>query len=500
MGFGAYLRIWPIGLFKWISDYDEGAYSLGARFISEGYLPYRDFVLVHPPLYDLTLAGIYKLFGYDFFYGRYFSVFLFLVCVVLAYLIVRKMARTSAGLVAAALFSVFPALSSLWYRVVQEPLGIVLTLMAIWLATDHILDGTHSRRLVFSGLCLGLALTVKFTFAPAVVAFVAAILSLRMRQQPFRVKSFLSAVFNKESWFLMGGLGFGILLVTGFFLAISPHDFITQAVSSQLTYRVGGTFQGVVARISAAWSGTITDRINTYSLLVPMVVLAILLVGRRFSRSTWFMTIMLVVCLPLCAFFKPFGETRYFVSAYTVALLAIGTLTPTFVLQPATYRSVVESISRKPAMMILLLALILSTAGSTMLMWEYNYVGTGHLTYEEVAYRETQAFFGEVHPDLVYALNPIIPALYPEIPSTVAFDTFGMLQPMKMSPEGLVSEQVTRGVDYIVVDAFSWFMRLFHYDMERTVHEIRDRGTLVKTIIPGNLPALGVEIYAVGNH
>jgi len=68
---GAYLRLWHIQhLFKWIYDYDEGAYSVGGRLISQGYLPYQDFSLVHPPLYDLLLSGIYKVFGYNFFYGR----------------------------------------------------------------------------------------------------------------------------------------------------------------------------------------------------------------------------------------------------------------------------------------------------------------------------------------------------------------------------------------------------------------------------------------------
>jgi dolichyl-phosphate-mannose--protein O-mannosyl transferase len=67
LALGTYLRLWHIQhLFKWIYDYDEGAYSLGGRFISQGYLPYQDFPLVHPPLYDLLLAGIYKVFGYNF--------------------------------------------------------------------------------------------------------------------------------------------------------------------------------------------------------------------------------------------------------------------------------------------------------------------------------------------------------------------------------------------------------------------------------------------------
>ncbi len=68
LGVGAYLRLWNIHhLFNAIHDYDEGVYSLGARFISQGYLPYQDFILAHPPLHSLTLASIYSVVGYDFF-------------------------------------------------------------------------------------------------------------------------------------------------------------------------------------------------------------------------------------------------------------------------------------------------------------------------------------------------------------------------------------------------------------------------------------------------
>ena len=87
VGLGAYLRLWQIQhLFNVVHDYDEGAHSLGAYFISQGYLPYQDFTLVHPPLYDLVLAGVYKVFGYAFLDGRYLSVALSLACIILIYL------------------------------------------------------------------------------------------------------------------------------------------------------------------------------------------------------------------------------------------------------------------------------------------------------------------------------------------------------------------------------------------------------------------------------
>ena len=92
LALGAYLRLWNIQhLFQIVHDYDEGAYALSSHFISQGYLPYQDFMLVHPPLYNLVLAAVYKVFGYSFFYGRYLSVALSLACIVLIYFVGKKM-------------------------------------------------------------------------------------------------------------------------------------------------------------------------------------------------------------------------------------------------------------------------------------------------------------------------------------------------------------------------------------------------------------------------
>ena len=124
--FGAYLRLWNINhSFDMFHDYDEGAYALGGYFISQGFLPYQDFFLAHPPLYDLTLGLLYRVFGYSFFYGRYLSVALSLACIVIIYLIGRKTHHPTAGLVAALLFAITPDTVFVAGRsVYQEPLGL----------------------------------------------------------------------------------------------------------------------------------------------------------------------------------------------------------------------------------------------------------------------------------------------------------------------------------------------------------------------------------------
>ena len=187
LALGAYLRLWNIQhLFNAIHDFDEGAYSLGARFISQGYLPYQDFLLVHPPLYNLVLASVYKIFGYSFFYGRYLSVALSLACIILIYFIGKKMYHPGAGLAAAALFAVSTEVMYYGRRVIQEPLGIFLILVAIYFAFDFI-NNRKQNRLIFCGLALGLAVATKYLFIPAVIAIVVAVAVMSMKGSSWRL-------------------------------------------------------------------------------------------------------------------------------------------------------------------------------------------------------------------------------------------------------------------------------------------------------------------------
>ena len=498
LGVGAYLRLWNVKhLFKWIYDYDEGACSMGARFISQGYLPYQDFTLVHPPFYQVVLASIYKVFGYNFFYGRYLSVFLFLVSVVLSYLIVRKLYNSSAGLVASALFVVFPGLSLLSYRVVQEPLGILLILLAVFFATDYIMRGERTNRLLLSGLCLGFALATKYTFAPAVIAFTVAIAILTMEGRWPRLRSILLAFCSRELWFLVSGIMLGFLLVTGFFIAMSPHEFLAQTMLSQFDYRVGGGLHSAVARILRFPSGGLSDTISTLCLFVPILVLVVLLIKRDYCRRNRFLLTVLLVSLPMCASFNPFGEMRYFVSAFIFTLLAIAAFTPAMDAKMLSSRLTVQTIRSNAGFIAILLLLLVFTSGVLALHQGYSYTGSGGPTYEESVYKEAVDYLEQVGAKKVYALNPIIPALSPKLSSTLEFDTFGLLFPMKQLPETIVKERLAEGVDYMVIDAFGGLLA-FKSEIGQLVQEIQKNGTLVKAIVP-EVPILGVTIYKVGN-
>jgi 4-amino-4-deoxy-L-arabinose transferase-like glycosyltransferase len=156
-----------------MGDYDQGAYSLYARLIAQGSLPYRDFIFVSPPFYVLVLSTIYRIFGYNFYYGQYLSVFLSLASIVLIYFTGRKISRPGVGLVAAAFFAVSPEMIYAGRRVTQEALCIFLVVLAIYFIVDFIITSKRSR-LIFCGLVLGLAVAAKYTFLPAALAVVGA--------------------------------------------------------------------------------------------------------------------------------------------------------------------------------------------------------------------------------------------------------------------------------------------------------------------------------------
>jgi 4-amino-4-deoxy-L-arabinose transferase-like glycosyltransferase len=213
LALGAYLRLWQIShLFNVVHDFDEGAHSLGARFISQGLVPYQDFTLVHPPLYDYLLAGVYKVFGYNFLDGRYLSVVLSLACIVLIYLIAKKMYHPTAGVFAAALFAVDTHMVYLGRRVVIETLGIFLILLAVYFAVDFIQKGSRSKALL-CGLFLGLLLAAKYMFIPAVVAIIVTVAFLSMGERFWRSLKTLGRPALWVMYFCFAAIFYAFLLL-----------------------------------------------------------------------------------------------------------------------------------------------------------------------------------------------------------------------------------------------------------------------------------------------
>ena len=67
----------------------EGWYSALAAQINQGYVPYRDFDLLFPPLYSYIITIFTSCFGYKIVFLRYLGVIIFLFTAAIAYLVFR---------------------------------------------------------------------------------------------------------------------------------------------------------------------------------------------------------------------------------------------------------------------------------------------------------------------------------------------------------------------------------------------------------------------------
>jgi hypothetical protein len=213
IGLGAYLRIWDISVwFNSLHDSEEGVYSIGARLITQGSIPYKNFFLAHPPLHELVLAGVYKFFGYSFYFGRYLSIVLSLASIIFVYIIGRKLYNPGVGTLAALLFAISPEIVY-WGRSVEpEALGIFLLILAIYSACKYT-TGRQSRWLFFCGLLLGLTASTKYTFIPGVAAVTIIILLNRLDNIFFKTINFL-----KKPSFWLTYVSFVVFLLLMFFV------------------------------------------------------------------------------------------------------------------------------------------------------------------------------------------------------------------------------------------------------------------------------------------
>lgn len=574
MALAAYLRLWNIDhLFNVLHDYDEGAYSLGARFITQGYLPYRDFILVHPPLYDLFLAGFYKVFGYSFLSGRYLSVALSLVCIVIIYLVGKRLSHPTGGLVAAALFAVSPDMVYFGRRPVQEILGIFLILLASYFALDFIQKGKRNRAFL-CGLLMGLAVATKYTFIPAVLAIIVAIVLLAMGERFWRsfrnlgrpslwvtyiclVAIFYSLVMilnwsfklhvplpfidtmywsvdvvavtilvfilpfilaiallerklpfkrwwlrfwelrrNSGLWWLVGGVALGFFAVIGFFLARMPGEFISQTILFQENKPLA-EFPSLVSLIRIAPSAPGFLEVAFLSVLLAIPIIFALLNKENFSKGVFFVSATLITSLVFCQLFP--ALPRYYVAIFPFLFLGIAQFAP----PPGTVKLTTQLKGLAPrlktSLVVISAIFIFFTGVSVVLLTNYtgyDVLGVGLPSQEEQVYQETVSYLEGAGAKKIYSDNPILPALSPNLKSTLHFETFAMLWLEQKPPEELVEDIIADGVDYVALTR--WAKQWGNpYGEKLDLHEaVRRHGRLMTVIEPDS--ACSIEIYRLG--
>ena len=89
-----------------ISDMDEGTYIYAGKLLAQGQIPYRDFLLTHPPVVVLFTGAIVWLFGPDTMVVRYAYMAVIIGAMVPLYMLTRHLSRSHlAGLLSVAIYT-----------------------------------------------------------------------------------------------------------------------------------------------------------------------------------------------------------------------------------------------------------------------------------------------------------------------------------------------------------------------------------------------------------
>jgi hypothetical protein len=161
--------------------YDEAVSFVGARGLTLGYLPYRDFVSLQSPGIVILLAPFSLLGSEGFTWAKVAWIGLAGVNTVLLWRIARSWRRTSCAVVAALLYAVNrPSIGADEFLLI-EPLLTLLVLTTVLLYEPQ-RPTRSAMRCISAGVLLGVALGFKlFAIAP-VVAFLATAFVVQRRK------------------------------------------------------------------------------------------------------------------------------------------------------------------------------------------------------------------------------------------------------------------------------------------------------------------------------
>lgn len=211
-----------------IHEYDDGVYMAAALRLVNGSIPYRDFVIVHPPGIVLLMAPVAflgRFLGSDvsLALARDVTALLTAVNVVLAGVAVRHRGRTAA-LIAATALACFPMAPAADSTLFLEPYLIFFCLLGLVLMFSNGRLASR-RRLVLAGVAFGLAGSVK-VWAGFIVAAAVVVCVRRARQ---------------SLWPMLAGCAVGVAVPCLPFFLMAPRNFVRDVLGDQFERVVTGT-------------------------------------------------------------------------------------------------------------------------------------------------------------------------------------------------------------------------------------------------------------------
>ncbi|MEU7893379.1 tetratricopeptide repeat protein [Nonomuraea sp. NPDC049152] len=314
-------------------SYNEGVYFGSALRLVDGYFPYRDFTLLHPPGLTLILAPVAALSQVvgeqsALAIARLLSAGAAVAVVVLGTLVVRFRGRV-AMLTAGVVLACSPRTSDVATTVELEPYYVFLCMLGAFALFGSTGDLTVSRRRTFAGgLAFGLACTVKvWAFAPAIAVLGVYAMSCLARKQWWRAR------------LLLGGIAAGIVVPILPFFALAPKTFVHDVIAVQLARDPKGWNElSIGARFPWMTGLAAPPELNVPSVVAVGLVLALVVaavvsyatVGGRVPVDWFVLTAAIATVTGACVPRQFFGTSYGYLPGVFLALLlgvVVGRLT-----------------------------------------------------------------------------------------------------------------------------------------------------------------------------
>ena len=302
------------------SQYDDGVYVGAAMRLTHGVIPYKDFVVVHPPGIMILLAPVALIGGVlgsnvSLALARELTALVAGANVILTAAAVRHRGW-KISLLAATAIACFPMSPAADSTVFLEPYLVFFCLLGLVLLFSN---GKIAppRRCLLAGIALGLAGTVKVWAAMIVGA--AAIVCLR------RAKTGLAP--------LLAGTVIGFATACLPFFIAAPHAFVRDILGDQFSRAVsGGTPVGFVTRLSnlTGLSGMTLFHPSTTEVIAVAVCFVAIVAGAALRRRRCFAPVDYAILgaafassLTLCLPHEMYAHYVYFSAPFLALLLAV---------------------------------------------------------------------------------------------------------------------------------------------------------------------------------
>ncbi len=326
------------------------------------------------------------------------------------------------------------------------------------------------------------------------------VLSIALLERSLPFKRWWSGLWelrrSRGLWLLLGGAALGFIGIVGFFLVKTPQEFISQTILFQENKPLA-EFPSLVSLIRIAPSAPSFLEVAFLSILLAIPVIFVLLNKQNFSKSVFFLSATLIVSLAFCQLFP--ALPRYYTAIFPFLFLGIAQFVPPPDTVTLTTR-LKGLATRLKASLLAILAIFLFFMSVTAVLLTnytgYDVLGVGLPSEEEEVYRETISYLEGAGAEKVYSDNPIVPALSPNLNSTLHFETFAMLWLEKKPPEELVSDIIDDGVDYVALTRWAKQWGNPYKEKVDLYQAVRRNGRLMRVIGPDS--PCSIEIYLLG--